>query len=83
MENQHKMITGYRDLTQAEIDLMNRIKKMGEEVGALLKDIPYGNPSGGDADKILAGLRVNDEALATAPAPAQAQPKRRARKAAK
>lgn len=57
MENQHKMITGYRDLTQAEIDLMNRIKKMGEEVGALLKDIPYGNPSGGDAPEGCADVR--------------------------
>ena len=26
MENQHTLISGYRDLTQAEIDLMNEIK---------------------------------------------------------
>ncbi len=26
MDNQHKKITGYRDLTQAEIDLMNEAK---------------------------------------------------------
>ena len=26
MENQHKQIIGYRDLSQEEIDLMNRIK---------------------------------------------------------
>ncbi len=26
MDNQHKKITGYRDLSQAEIDLMNEVK---------------------------------------------------------
>lgn len=39
MENQHQKISGYRDLSQHEIDLMNRIKKVGEEVGALVKDV--------------------------------------------
>lgn len=29
MDNQHKLIKGYRDLTQEEIDLMNRIKSAG------------------------------------------------------
>lgn len=28
MENQHKKITGYRDLTQLEIDLMNEGKEL-------------------------------------------------------
>ncbi|MBH1637535.1 hypothetical protein I5U65_20855 [Stenotrophomonas maltophilia] len=36
MENQHRKITGYRELTQAEIDLMNEIKAKGAEVGALV-----------------------------------------------
>lgn len=49
MENQHRLITGYRELTQDEIDMMNRIKATAEQVGALLKDIPYGNPAGGEA----------------------------------
>lgn len=57
MENQHKMITGYRDLSQEEIDLMNRIKAAAEAVGALLKDIPYGNPGGGDAPAGCADAR--------------------------
>ena len=26
MDNQHKLIKGYRDLSEQEIDLMNRIK---------------------------------------------------------
>ena len=30
MDNQHKKITGYRDLSQQEINLMNEIKAQGE-----------------------------------------------------
>jgi hypothetical protein len=29
MENQHRKITGYRELNQLEIELMNRIKAHG------------------------------------------------------
>lgn len=32
MENQHRKISGYRELSQAEIDLMNRIKAKGAEL---------------------------------------------------
>lgn len=32
MENQHRKIAGYRELNQAEIDLMNRIKAKGTEL---------------------------------------------------
>lgn len=39
MDNQHKKITGYRDLSQAEIDLMNRIKMKAEEVGELIEEM--------------------------------------------
>jgi hypothetical protein len=39
MDNQHKQIKGYRDLTQAEIDLMNEIKAKGEELRALVAKI--------------------------------------------
>lgn len=39
MDNQHKKITGYRDLSQAEIDLMNEIKAKGEELRALVAKI--------------------------------------------
>lgn len=35
MDNQHRKITGYRDLSQEEIDLMNRIKAKGGELLAL------------------------------------------------
>lgn len=36
MENQHRKIKGYRELTQAEIDLMNEIKLKGAELEDLL-----------------------------------------------
>ena len=32
MENQHRKISGYRELSQQEIDLMNRIKAKGGEL---------------------------------------------------
>ena len=32
MENQHRKINGYRELSQEEIDLMNRIKAKGAEM---------------------------------------------------
>ena len=35
MENQHREIKGYRELTREEIDLMNEIKQKGEELEAL------------------------------------------------
>lgn len=36
MDNQHKKITGYRDLTQDEIDLMNEGKALAEKCGELI-----------------------------------------------
>lgn len=36
MENQHQKITGYRDLTQEEIDLINEVKAKGVELGELV-----------------------------------------------
>jgi hypothetical protein len=33
MDNQHKKITGYRDLSQDEIDLMNEGKALAQQVG--------------------------------------------------
>lgn len=35
MDNQHRKISGYRELSQEEIDLMNRIKAKGAELLAL------------------------------------------------
>lgn len=39
MENQHQHIKGYRDLTQEEIDLMNRIKEHGEQTRKLIGEV--------------------------------------------
>lgn len=39
MENQHRKITGYRELSQTEIDLMNRIKEKGAELLALQAEV--------------------------------------------
>lgn len=35
MENQHRQITGYRDLTAREVALMNTIKSLAREVSEL------------------------------------------------
>lgn len=39
MQDQHTKITGYRDLTQAEIDLMNEIKAEGERLRELINKV--------------------------------------------
>lgn len=36
MDNQHRQIKGYRELSQVEIDLMNEIKTKGAELGDLV-----------------------------------------------
>jgi hypothetical protein len=36
MENQHRQIKGYRELNADEIELMNRIKSKGAELGDLV-----------------------------------------------
>ena len=43
MENQHRKIAGYRELSQQEIDAMNAVKAKAEEVGLqldALRDMP-------------------------------------------
>jgi hypothetical protein len=42
MDNQHRKIRGYRDLNQEEIDLMNKVKVMGMELGELVDQL-YAN----------------------------------------
>lgn len=39
MENQHRQIKGYRELSQEEIDLMNEIKSKGVELGYLVEKL--------------------------------------------
>ena len=39
MENQHRKIKGYRELSQFEIDLMNEVKSKGAELGELVEKL--------------------------------------------
>jgi hypothetical protein len=39
MDNQHKQIKGYRDLSQAEIDAMNKGKELAALVGAWIDEL--------------------------------------------
>lgn len=59
MENQHRKIDGYRELSQEEVDLMNRIKAKGAELLALQAELA-GRLST-DADAKLADARRSME----------------------
>jgi len=39
MDNQHKKIKGYRDLSQEEIDMMNEAKELANKVGELCEKL--------------------------------------------
>ncbi len=39
MDNQHRKISGYRELDQAEIDLMNEIKGLGSQIGSVVEKL--------------------------------------------
>ena len=39
MDNQHKKIKGYRDLSQSEINMMNELKDKAEEVGEIITNL--------------------------------------------
>ena len=39
MKDQHKLIKGYRDLSQAEIDAMNAVKAEGSRLGLLIGEL--------------------------------------------
>lgn len=39
MENQHSLIKGYRELSQEEIDLMNKVKAHAEATKALFGEV--------------------------------------------
>jgi len=49
MDNQHKQIKGYRDLSQDEIDLMNEGKALAVQVGEWIEKLEDGRP-GWNAD---------------------------------
>jgi hypothetical protein len=39
VDNQHQHIKGYRDLSEAEIALMNKVKAIAEDVGHLVDEM--------------------------------------------
>jgi hypothetical protein len=39
MDNQHRKIKGYRELSQAEINAMNAVKEKAAEVGELIHEL--------------------------------------------
>lgn len=39
MQDQHKLIKGYRDLTQTEIDYMNQVKELASMVGGMVDNL--------------------------------------------
>lgn len=57
MDNQHRQIKGYRELSQAEIDLMNRIKEQGVELGALVAEL---KAKGSDLDQRWVAIGATD-----------------------
>ena len=56
VDNQHKKITGYRDLTEEEIALMNKIKEASVEIGDLAATV-LANP---ETDKRWATIGITD-----------------------
>lgn len=50
MDNQHRKITGYRELNQDEIDLINEIKAHGQATQLLIKKVDEVNSRTDDED---------------------------------
>ncbi len=43
MDNQHRKITGYRELTQADINLINNVKALGIAIEGVINEIKERN----------------------------------------
>ena len=56
MENQHRKITGYRELSESEIELMNAVKNLGAQVEAVV-NLLRAEPS---VDQRWASIGVTD-----------------------
>ena len=63
MENQHRKITGYRELTQGEIDLMNRIKATEALVADLAADVRGTVPAGEPQRQAAIAVTAFEEAF--------------------
>lgn len=53
MENQHRLIKGFRDLSAAEIGLMNEVKELAERVGQLVEKLRTSDYMGSTNDPLL------------------------------
>ena len=83
MDNQHRKISGYRELTQQEIDLMNRIKALGPEIAGVLGDVREHLRKQSDAAEVLTdNPETNTNGLAERDRLNAAQPFRWANEAA-
>ena len=51
MENQHKKIKGYRDLSEEEIAFMNEGKELAEKVGEYIKKLEHSTDMLGVIDR--------------------------------
>ena len=59
MDNQHRQISGYRELSQTEIDLMNAVKAKAAEVGELLEQVrTLMTPPGIDGDGVVTDIQL-------------------------
>jgi hypothetical protein len=47
MDNQHRQIIGYRELSPEEIEIMNEVKKLGIEIGELIESMRADNTNAG------------------------------------
>ena len=59
MDNQHRKIKGYRELGQAEVDLMNEIKEKAAEVGELCEKL-VGKDGGSAPDQRWVAIGKTD-----------------------
>lgn len=62
MDNQHRKITGYRELDQEEIDLMNEIKALGPILEAVIYKVTkhIENQRFSDVDRAKTQSRLNN-----------------------
>ena len=74
MENQHKKITGYRDLSQDEIDAMNGIKHLEAQWNGLIDHLR--GVAGVDQRQVAIAATAGEEAFMRA-VRAVAQPERK------
>jgi hypothetical protein len=55
MENQHRMIKGYRELSATEIARMNEIKALGAKIGELVEALEVEGSASGDPRWVAIG----------------------------